>query len=217
MNPHWEPCLLAALVEDKLTGYLEQASHSLVNDGMLRHFQILVYPDQRPWEWRDSIPAKDARDQAFSVFETLADFDPVGRVQIPPPTSSSSCIVALMMQDLYESADRDINSAYVFPGRSPQRRGKKIYSRRKLFERIQRETAIKKYLRQHPGLIYEKAFEACSKEKFKDGIRLAPKNLRDFFCTEIAAKSDDVNVAMRLMRHTSLATQQSTRGQWKRG
>jgi hypothetical protein len=30
--------------------------------------------------------------------------------------------------------------------------------------------------------------------------------LRDYFCTEIAAKSDDPNVAMRLMRHTSLAT-----------
>ena len=35
---------------------------------------------------------------------------------------------------------------------------------------------------------------------------LAPKDLRDFFCTEIAAKSDDANAAMRLMRHTSLAT-----------
>jgi integrase len=35
---------------------------------------------------------------------------------------------------------------------------------------------------------------------------LAPKDLRDYFCTEIAAKSDDPNVAMRLMRHTNLAT-----------
>jgi hypothetical protein len=37
-------------------------------------------------------------------------------------------------------------------------------------------------------------------------IHLAPKDLRDFFCTEIAAKSDDAAVAMRLMRHASLAT-----------
>ena len=35
---------------------------------------------------------------------------------------------------------------------------------------------------------------------------MAPKDLRDFFCTEIAAKSDDANIAMRLMRHKSLAT-----------
>jgi hypothetical protein len=61
-------------------------------------------------------------------------------------------------------------------------------------------------MRQHPEATYEQALEACQKEKFKGGIHLAPKDLRDFFCTEIAAKSDDANVAMRLMRHTSLAT-----------
>jgi hypothetical protein len=38
------------------------------------------------------------------------------------------------------------------------------------------------------------------------GLHLAPRDLRDYFCTEIAAKSDDPNVAMRLMRLTSLAT-----------
>jgi hypothetical protein len=48
--------------------------------------------------------------------------------------------------------------------------------------------------------------EACKKEGFKGGIHLAPKDLRDYFCTEIAANSDDANVAMRLMRYTSLAT-----------
>ena len=67
-------------------------------------------------------------------------------------------------------------------------------------------TAVKKYLRQHPEVSYEKAVEACKKENFKGGIHLAPMELRDFFCTKIAAKSDDVNVAMRLMRHTNLAT-----------
>ena len=67
-------------------------------------------------------------------------------------------------------------------------------------------TAVKKYLRQHPEVSYEKAVEACKKENFKGGIHLAPTELRDFFCTKIAAKSDDVNVAMRLMRHTNLAT-----------
>jgi hypothetical protein len=52
----------------------------------------------------------------------------------------------------------------------------------------------------------EQAIEACKKERFEGGLHLAPKDLRDYFCTEIAAKSDDANVAMRLMRHTSLAT-----------
>ncbi len=44
---------------------------------MLQRFQVLVYPDNRTWEWRDRIPNKEARDRAFSVFEALAEFDPV--------------------------------------------------------------------------------------------------------------------------------------------
>ena len=107
------------------------------------------------------------------------------------------------LRDLYESQDRDTISSFVFPGRSAQTRGKKIYSRRRMFERIQRVTAIKKYLRQHPEVSYEVAEQKCQQEGFKGGIHLAPKDLRDFFCTEIAAKSDDAAVAMRLMRHTS--------------
>jgi phage/plasmid primase-like uncharacterized protein len=62
---------------DKLTGYLEQAAHALANDGMLQRFQLLVYPDPCPWEYRDRAPDKVARDVAFAVFEKLADFDPV--------------------------------------------------------------------------------------------------------------------------------------------
>ncbi|MGH8584658.1 MAG: YfjI family protein [Gammaproteobacteria bacterium] len=62
---------------DKLTAYLEQATHALANDGMLQRFQLLVYPDPCPWEWRDRFPNKIARDRAFDVFEALADFDPV--------------------------------------------------------------------------------------------------------------------------------------------
>ena len=68
--------IFGGIQPDKLTGYLEQASHALANDGMLQRFQLLVYPDHRAWEWRDRIPAKDARDRAFAVFDGLADFDP---------------------------------------------------------------------------------------------------------------------------------------------
>lgn len=68
--------IFGGIQPDKLTGYLEQAANALANDGMLQRFQVLVYPDHRPWEWRDRVPAKDARDRAFAVFETLAEFDP---------------------------------------------------------------------------------------------------------------------------------------------
>jgi len=69
--------IFGGIQPDKLTGYLEQAAHALANDGMLQRFQLLVFPDAQRWEWRDRAPDKRARDAAFAVFETLADFDPV--------------------------------------------------------------------------------------------------------------------------------------------
>ena len=45
--------IFGGIQPDKLTVYLEQAAHALANDGMLQRFQLLVYPDPRPWEWRD--------------------------------------------------------------------------------------------------------------------------------------------------------------------
>ncbi len=46
--------------------------------------------------------------------------------------------------------------------------------------------------------------QAVKKENYKGGINLKPKNLRDYFGTEIAAKTDDPTVVMKLLRHTSL-------------
>ena len=136
-----------------------------------------------------------------------------GKVRIPGTKTEESDAwlpvapaVLRTLRELYESENRNPASPYVFPSRSAQTRGKKIYSRRRIFERIQRETAIKKHLRHHPEASREQAFEVCRKENFKGGIHLTPKDLRDYFCTEIAAGSNDANVAMRLMRHTSLTT-----------
>jgi hypothetical protein len=69
--------IFGGIQPDKLTIYLEQATHALANDGMLQRFQVLVYPDPRRWEWRDRAPDKAAGDAAFAVFERLADFDPL--------------------------------------------------------------------------------------------------------------------------------------------
>jgi len=74
------------------------------------------------------------------------------------------------LRELYDSKDRDPNSSYVFPGRSAQTKGKKIYSRRRIFERIQRVTAIRKYLRQHSEVTEEQAIGTCRKEGFKAGF-----------------------------------------------
>ena len=69
--------IFGGIQPDKLTVYLEQAAHALANDGMLQRFQVLVYPDPRRWEWRDRAPDRAARDAAYSIFESLADLDPV--------------------------------------------------------------------------------------------------------------------------------------------
>jgi hypothetical protein len=80
--------IFGGIQPDKLVVYLEQASHALANDGMLQRFQILVYPDPCPWEWRDRVPDKAARDKAFGVFEALADFDPVAWGAAPAEDSA---------------------------------------------------------------------------------------------------------------------------------
>ena len=74
----------------------------------------------------------------------------------------------------------DPKNPLIFPsrGRGAQTKGKKIYERSRLFKKI---------------------FE-------KTGIKLKSKDLRDYFCNEIAAQTRDPAVLMRLMRHTSLET-----------
>lgn len=61
---------------DKLTGFLEQAAGALANDGMFQRFQMLVYPDHMPWDWRDQEHDKEARQMVMDVFEKLAEFTP---------------------------------------------------------------------------------------------------------------------------------------------
>lgn len=80
--------IFGGIQPDKLTEYLEQAAHALGNDGTLQRFQVLVYPDARPWEWRDRIPNKLAREAARSLFGALAELDPVAYGATPADEST---------------------------------------------------------------------------------------------------------------------------------
>lgn len=63
---------------DKLISYLESALHGLSNDGLLQRFQLLVYPDNIQWQYRDRHPNRAASDKVFSLFsdlDGLSDFD----------------------------------------------------------------------------------------------------------------------------------------------
>ncbi len=72
------------------------------------------------------------------------------------------------------------SKVWVFPSCAPHSKnyGAKTYGRQRMFRRIEKET----------------------------GIKLAPKDLRDYFCNEVAAHTDDPIVLMNLMRHKSLTT-----------
>ena len=68
--------ILGGIQPSKITPYLMQSAGSLTNDGMIQRFQLLVYPDEpKSWQLVDEKPNKTARDQAYSVFKTLAEMD----------------------------------------------------------------------------------------------------------------------------------------------
>jgi len=60
-----------------LERYLVGITTSLDNDGRIQRFQVMVYPNAVPWEWRDRYPVKGAREAVRDLFDRLAVFDPV--------------------------------------------------------------------------------------------------------------------------------------------
>jgi hypothetical protein len=60
-----------------LERYLAGIANSLDNDGRIQRFQVMVYPNAVPWEWRDRYPVKGAREAMRDLFDRLAVFDPV--------------------------------------------------------------------------------------------------------------------------------------------
>lgn len=65
-------------------------------------------------------------------------------------------------------------SDYMFAGRNNQTKGKKIYSRRRTFERIQKVTAVENYLKAHPGTNEQQALQAVANEKFQRRYQARP-------------------------------------------
>jgi hypothetical protein len=62
---------------DLLERYLAGITTSLDNDGRIQRFQLMVYPNPVPWEWRDRYPVKGAREAVRELFDRLAVFDPL--------------------------------------------------------------------------------------------------------------------------------------------
>lgn len=62
---------------DLLERYLAAITEGMDNDGRIQRFQVLVFPEQPTWEWRDRYPVKGAREAVRELFIRLAAFDPV--------------------------------------------------------------------------------------------------------------------------------------------
>lgn len=60
-----------------LTRYMMGAAQSMEQDGFLARFQVLVYPDPKPWRWVDRFPLEGTREFVRDAFDRLAVFDPV--------------------------------------------------------------------------------------------------------------------------------------------
>lgn len=58
-----------------LRPYLNHATKGTAgDDGMIQRFQLMVWPDLTDWKFVDQWPDKDAKNQAFEVFDRLANW-----------------------------------------------------------------------------------------------------------------------------------------------
>jgi integrase len=105
--------------------------------------------------------------------------------------------------DFFKSRPSD---EFIFPGRSHQTKGKKIYSRRRLFEKITRLTSFVPFMENNPDMRPLEAWKKLKSENYPGGVRLKPKDLRDYFASEVASQVNDPSVVMKLLRHTNLTT-----------
>jgi putative DNA primase/helicase len=69
--------ILGGIQPDKMETYLADIASNLDNDGRVQRFQVMVYPNPVPWQWRDRYPVKGAREAVRDMFDRLSVFDPV--------------------------------------------------------------------------------------------------------------------------------------------
>jgi integrase len=134
-----------------------------------------------------------------------------GRIQVRGTKTEDSAawipLAPVLEDELLDFFKNRPSDEFIFPGRSFQTMGKKIYSRRKLFEKITRLTSLNTFMEKNPGAqVSLKVWKKLKAEGYPDGLRLKPKDLRDYFASEVASQVNDPSVVMKLLRHTNLTT-----------
>ena len=140
-------------------------------------------------------------------------------------------LAPILINELIEHRRRNPNHQHVFFGRSAQTKGKKIYSRRRLFEKITRLTTAcgdcglvgkivtRKVCSQCDAVLHRNMCSQCKRKAVKksfcchcgsdnvrNGIRLRPKDMRDIIATEVTEHVKHPDTIRRLLRHTNLTT-----------
>jgi len=69
--------ILGGIQPDKMETYLSDIASNLDNDGRVQRFQVMVYPNPVPWQWRDRYPVQGAREAVRDMFDRLSLFDPL--------------------------------------------------------------------------------------------------------------------------------------------
>jgi hypothetical protein len=88
-----------------------------------------------------------------------------------------------------------------------ERAASKIYCRTRFFEKITRLTCLNAFMQKHPDVSPSlKLWKRLKAEGYPGGVRLKPKDLRDYFASEVASQVKDPSVVMKLLRHTNLTT-----------
>jgi hypothetical protein len=68
--------LFGGIQPELLARYLIGLSNSFDNDGRVQRFQVLVYPEQVPWSWRDRLPSQGIREGVRDLFHHFSVLDP---------------------------------------------------------------------------------------------------------------------------------------------
>jgi hypothetical protein len=63
--------ILGTTQPDKISTYLHKAIKKLDNDGLLQRFQLLVYPDKKPWMLVDEYPDSIAKNRVLEICKAI--------------------------------------------------------------------------------------------------------------------------------------------------
>ena len=173
-----------------------------------RAFSVLDQYERAWWMVHECLGLR--MDEGNRLLRTDPDFE-TGMIHVPgTKTEGSECYMPMspaLQKELKSYLEsRTDDSQYLFPGRSAQTKGKKIYSRRRLFEKIRRVTAFKAYMGKNPTATTMQAWKKLKSEGYPGGVKLTTKELRDYFATQVSAQVSDPTIVKNLMRHTSLNT-----------